>query len=285
MALTTLTLPAPAKLNLMLSITGRRADGYHLLQTVFQFLDHSDQLHFTLRTDSHIQLTTPLAQVAHDDNLIVRAARKLQQASGCHYGVDIALDKVLPMGGGIGGGSSDAATTLLALNQLWQLDWPLAQLAELGLSLGADVPIFVHGHAAWAEGVGEQLTDVEPPEDWFLVLKPACEISTREIFSHPSLTRNSSPIKVAASQTQYGKNDCEDVVKLLYSDVNAALSWLRQHGNGALTGTGCCVFMRCHSKQHAEDLLQQAPCQGFVARGQNLSPAHQVLKKIHNSSL
>ncbi|MGE8479506.1 MAG: 4-(cytidine 5'-diphospho)-2-C-methyl-D-erythritol kinase, partial [Pseudomonas shirazensis] len=187
--MTTLSLPAPAKLNLWLHIIGRRDDGYHELETVFQFLDHADQLRFALRDDDQVRLQTDVPGVDHDSNLIVRAARQLQQQSGCTQGVDIWLEKLLPMGGGIGGGSSDAATTLLGLNHLWQLGWDLDRLAALGLSLGADVPVFVRGHAAFAQGVGEQLTPVDPAEPWYVVLVPQVSVSTAEIFSHPQLTR------------------------------------------------------------------------------------------------
>jgi len=194
--MTTLSLPAPAKLNLWLHIIGRRDDGYHELETVFQFLDHADQLRFALRDDDQVRLHTDGPGVDHDSNLIVRAARQLQQQSGCTQGVDIWLEKLLPMGGGIGGGSSDAATTLLGLNHLWQLGWDLDRLAALGLSLGADVPVFVRGHAAFAQGVGEQLTPVDPAEPWYVVLVPQVSVSTAEIFSHPQLTRDSLPLKM-----------------------------------------------------------------------------------------
>lgn len=192
-----LTLPAPAKLNLWLHITGRRADGYHELETVFQFLEHGDELSFALREDGQIRLQTEMEGVPHDSNLIVRAARLLQAQSGTPLGADIWLHKVLPMGGGIGGGSSDAATTLLALAHLWQLDWDEDRLASLGLSLGADVPVFVRGHAAFAQGVGEQLTPVDPEEPWYVVLVPQVSVSTAEIFSHPELTRDSLPLRCA----------------------------------------------------------------------------------------
>jgi 4-diphosphocytidyl-2-C-methyl-D-erythritol kinase len=206
-----LTLPAPAKLNLMLHILGRRADGYHELQTLFQFLDHGDRLGFALRDDGQIRLHTEIPGVAHDRNLIVRAARQLQQQSGCPLGADIWLDKQLPMGGGIGGGSSDAATTLLGLNHLWQLDWDEDRLAALGLGLGADVPVFVRGRAAFAEGVGEKLTPVELTEPWFLVAIPQVLVSTAEVFSDPELTRDTPPIKVRSLLEGGGRNDCQPV--------------------------------------------------------------------------
>lgn len=204
-----LTLPAPAKLNLWLHITGRRPDGYHELETVFQFLDHADELSFALRDDGQIRLQTEIEGVPHDSNLIVRAARQLQQQSGTALGADIWLHKVLPMGGGIGGGSSDAATTLLALAHLWQLDWDEDRLASLGLSLGADVPVFVRGHAAFAQGVGEQLTPVDPSEPWYVVLVPQVSVSTAEIFSHPELTRDSLPLKMRPVPEGNSRNDCQ----------------------------------------------------------------------------
>ncbi|TVP89712.1 MAG: 4-(cytidine 5'-diphospho)-2-C-methyl-D-erythritol kinase, partial [Pseudomonadaceae bacterium] len=202
-----LSLPAPAKLNLFLHITGRRTDGYHTLQTLFQFLDYGDTLHFQPRRDGQIQLHTELEGVDPADNLILRAAKLLQPHCAQHGGADIRLDKRLPMGGGLGGGSSDAATTLLGLNQLWQCGLTLDQLAELGLQLGADVPVFVRGHAAWAEGVGEQLTPVDIEEPWYLVAIPDCNVSTAEVFSDQRLTRDTPPITLAAFREHGGRND------------------------------------------------------------------------------
>jgi len=207
-----LTLPAPAKLNLMLHILGRRPDGYHELQTIFQFLDYGDELSFALREDGEVRLQTEIEGVPHDSNLIVKAARALKEQSGCERGVDIWLKKVLPMGGGIGGGSSDAATTLLGLNHLWQLGWDEDRLAALGLKLGADVPVFVRGHAAFAEGVGEILTPVTPEEPWYVVLVPQVSVSTAEIFSDPLLTRDTPPIKVRPVPKGNSRNDCLPVV-------------------------------------------------------------------------
>lgn len=278
-----ISLPSPAKLNLFLHITGQRADGYHNLQTIFQFLTYGDTLHFSLRQDSTLTLTPEISGVPHDQNLIIKAARTLQQASSCLLGADIELQKILPMGGGVGGGSSNAATTLLALNTLWEINWPLNKLAELGLTLGADVPIFIYGHSAWAEGVGEVITPLDLPENAYLVLKPDCEVSTREIFSHSSLTRNSSAIKVAASEAQGGRNDCESVVTELYPAVRNALSWLRQYGEAKLTGTGSCVFLPCDTLEQAQALLSVCPYQGFVAQAQNVSPTHQALRLIKES--
>ncbi|MBU0852374.1 MAG: 4-(cytidine 5'-diphospho)-2-C-methyl-D-erythritol kinase, partial [Gammaproteobacteria bacterium] len=206
-----LTLPAPAKLNLMLHILGRRADGYHELQTLFQFLDYGDELTFRPRADGQIRLHTDLPGVDHDSNLIVRAARLLQTHSGCAQGADIELSKHLPMGGGIGGGSSDAATTLLGLDHLWQTHLGEDTLAEIGLALGADVPVFVRGRAAFAEGVGERLQPVELNEPWYLIIAPQVSVSTAEIFSDPELTRNTPAITVRSLLAGGGHNDCQPV--------------------------------------------------------------------------
>ncbi|MDO8330430.1 MAG: 4-(cytidine 5'-diphospho)-2-C-methyl-D-erythritol kinase [Fluviicoccus sp.] len=274
-----LTLPAPAKLNLFLHITGRRADGYHTLQTLFALLDYGDTLHFTVVDSPDIRVEPALPGVPSEQNLVYRAARLLQSATQCGQGAEIRLEKRLPMGGGIGGGSSDAATTLLALNHLWQTGLTEDALAALGLQLGADVPVFVRGRSAWAEGVGEIIFPAEIAENWYLVLKPACEISTRDIFSNPALTRNTSPIKLAASQTQYCKNDCESVVRQQYREVDEALEWLDNFGKGRLTGTGSCVFLECESRENAEMLLQQSPFKGFVAKAVNESPVHRILRE------
>lgn len=276
-----LTLPSPAKLNLFLHITGRRADGYHTLQTLFQLLDFGDELSFRRRHDSLITLQPAIPGVAHEDNLIVRAARILQQQQPdrADLGVDIQLSKRLPMGGGIGGGSSNAATTLLALNQLWQLQLDLDQLAQLGRQLGADVPVFVRGRTAWAQGIGEQLQAVDMPEHWFVVLAPQCHVSTAEIFSHKDLTRDTQNITLAAVLEQGGQNDCQPLVMNLYPEVKNALDWLSQYGAARMTGTGACVFAPFDSKASAEAVLDQAPdtLPGFVARGVNQSPVHKLL--------
>lgn len=274
------SLPAPAKLNLFLHITGRRADGYHNLQTLFQFLDQADTLHFSRRDDARIQLQTDMPGVASDDNLIVRAALALQKATNCHLGADIRLDKVLPMGGGLGGGSSDAATTLLGLNVLWQTDLSIAQLADIGLKIGADVPVFIHGHAAWAEGVGERLQPADIPEPWYVVLTPDAHISTAAAFSHPELTRNSDPITLRAFSAGEARNDFEKVVRQLSPAVDAALQWLAQHGAARMTGTGACLFLACSDADHAARILAASPVQGFISRGQNVSPAHRALDTL-----
>lgn len=277
-----LSLPAPAKLNLMLHITGRRSDGYHELQTLFQFLEHGDQLHFTPRQDGQVQLQTDFPGVPHDSNLIVRAARSLQQAADCRLGADIWIDKQLPMGGGIGGGSSNAATTLLALNHLWQLDWSLDRLAELGLGLGADVPVFVHGHAAFAEGVGERLTAVDLDEPWYLVVVPQVSVSTAEIFSAPELTRNTPAITLHAVLERGGHNDCQPVAERRYGEIHNALIWLNKFVPARLTGTGSCVFGSFPSKGEADRVAAQLPADlpGFVARGSNVSMLHRQLQDL-----
>jgi len=277
-----LTLPAPAKLNLWLHILGRRADGYHELETVFQFLEHADQLSFEVRQDGEIRLHDTLASVAHDSNLIVRAARALQQASGCTLGADIWLDKVLPMGGGIGGGSSDAATTLLALDHLWQLGWSHDRLAELGLTLGADVPVFVRGHAAFAQGVGERLTPVDPAEPWYVVLVPQVSVSTAEIFSHPQLTRDSLPLKMRPVPEGNSRNDCQLVVEHSYPAIREALNELGKYTEARLTGTGSCVFGSFPSKAEADRVLAllSETQTGFVAKGSNVSMLHRTLQSL-----
>ncbi|AJQ49104.1 MULTISPECIES: 4-(cytidine 5'-diphospho)-2-C-methyl-D-erythritol kinase [Pseudomonas] len=282
----TLTLPAPAKLNLWLHIIGRRADGYHELETVFQFLDHGDELSFAVRDDGVIRLHTEIEAVPHDSNLIVRAARKLQAQSGSPLGADIWLTKVLPMGGGIGGGSSDAATTLLALAHLWQLDWDEDRLAALGLSLGADVPVFVRGHAAFAQGVGEQLTPVDPEEPWYVVLVPQVSVSTVEIFSHPQLTRDSLPLNMRPVPEGNSRNDCQPVVEQSYPEVRNALNSLGKFTEARLTGTGSCVFGAFPSKAEADKVLAllSATQTGFVAKGSNISMLHRKLQSLVKKS-
>ena len=282
----TLTLPAPAKLNLWLHIIGRRADGYHELETVFQFLDHGDELSFAVRDDGVIRLHTEIEAVPHDSNLIVRAARKLQEQSGTTLGADIWLTKVLPMGGGIGGGSSDAATTLLTLAHLWQLDWDEDRLAALGLSLGADVPVFVRGHAAFAQGVGEQLTPVDPEEPWYVVLVPQVSVSTVEIFSHPQLTRDSLPLKMRPVPEGNSRNDCQPVVEQSYPEVRNALNSLGKFTEARLTGTGSCVFGAFPSKAEADKVLAllSATQTGFVAKGSNVSMLHRKLQSLVKKS-
>ena len=273
--------PAPAKLNLMLRIVGRRPDGYHLLQTVFQFLDRCDLLWFIPRADGIIAREGVVAGVAPEADLIIRAARLLQQVTETGYGATIRIDKRLPLGGGLGGGSSDAATTLAALNHIWQTGLSLAQLAQLGLQLGADVPVFVHGQAAWAEGVGERLTPVELPEPWFVVLTPACQVSTGVVFNDPELTRNSPLSTIADLVNGAGGNDCEAVVYRRYPEIAAAAAWLNRHGAARMTGTGAGVFAAFPDAGSANRVLEQLPqgWSGFVAAGRNLSPLHERLAR------
>ncbi|MBZ5755341.1 4-(cytidine 5'-diphospho)-2-C-methyl-D-erythritol kinase [Pseudomonas sp. S5(2021)] len=279
---TPLTLPAPAKLNLMLHVLGRREDGYHELQTLFQFLDHGDELTFARREDGQIRLLSDLPGVDHESNLIVRAARLLQQLGDDVPGADITLVKRLPMGGGIGGGSSDAATTLLGLNRLWNLGLDLDRLAQLGLSLGADVPVFVRGHAAFAEGVGERLQPVELPEPWYLVAVPQVSVSTAEIFSDPELTRNTPPITVRSLLAGGGHNDCQPVVEKRYPQVRNALSLLNKFVPARMTGTGACVFGSFPNEGEADKVRRQLPATlpSFVARGSNVSMLHRMLERL-----
>lgn len=283
-----LTLPAPAKLNLFLHIVGRRPDGYHLLQTVFQLLDFGDALSFSLRDDEQILLHSELLGVPTEQNLIVRAAHLLQNHSPFPQGADITLAKRLPMGGGLGGGSSDAATTLLGLNRLWDLQLNLDELAALGLQLGADVPVFVRGHSSWAEGIGEQLTPVELPAQWFVVLTPDCSINTVEIFNAEQLTRNTPAITIAAflqggSQIAT-RNDCQPVVEQGYPAVKTLLEWLSIHAACRMTGTGASVFAGFSTREQAETVLAQKPSgvSGFVAEGVNMSPVHRQLQSETN---
>lgn len=269
--------PAPAKLNLFLHITGRRDDGYHLLQTAFQFLDWSDKLRFRVNTTGEVTLHAPRLEIAAQDNLVMRAARALQEYTGTTAGADIVLEKYLPMGGGLGGGSSDAATTLVALNHYWDCGLSPQTLAEIGLTLGADVPVFVTGQAAWAEGVGEKLTAFSPPTPWYLVVDPGVHVSTAEIFSDPELTRDCKIITISSFLSGEGSNICQKIVEKHYPAVAAAADWLAPFSQPRLTGTGGCVFASFKTEAEANRVKQQLPelWQGFVARGLNLSPLHQ----------
>lgn len=273
--------PAPAKLNLFLHVCGRRADGYHLLQTVFQLLDFGDVLRFAPRPDGAIRRVKDLPGVPADDDLCVRAARLLQAATGTTQGVDIELDKRLPLGGGLGGGSSDAATTLVALNALWDTGLDTPALARLGLQLGADVPVFVHGLSSWGEGVGERLSPVELGSMWYLVLFPAVHVATGRVFAAPELTRNTPQITMSAFRAGRVRNDCEPVVRALYPEVAQALDWLAEFGKARLTGTGGCVFAAFASEQDAQAVCAQvpAPWRAFVARGVDVSPLRLALER------
>ncbi|MBQ0752630.1 MAG: 4-(cytidine 5'-diphospho)-2-C-methyl-D-erythritol kinase [Gammaproteobacteria bacterium] len=294
------SLPAPAKLNLFLHITGQRDDGYHLLQTVFALLDHGDTLQFQPADSLSLQVSgdAPVGE----DNLILRAANALQRYSGCTLGAQLALTKRLPQGGGVGGGSSDAASTLLGLNHLWQLNLSIDELADIGLSLGADIPVFVRGHNAWAEGVGDQLQPINLPEELFLVIHPGISAPTAVIFQDPQLTRDTAKSRVAAFLGQGLKqdtgaspsndcdsfhNDCEATAKRHFPAIAEALNWLEERaGNARMTGTGACVFARIADRQSGEDFLLQLPPHwtGFVASSVKLSPAHQALKALQSST-
>ncbi len=280
----TLVLPAPAKLNLFLHVTGRRDDGYHLLQTVFQFLDCSDEIQLSLRDDGVIHRTKGLEHIPQDLDLCIRAAKLLQLSCKKSVGVDISINKKLPIGGGIGGGSSDAATVLQGLNKLWDCQLSDKKLAELGLQLGADVPVFIHGFSAWAEGVGEQLTPIELDEKWFLVVHPKISVSTAEIFIDKALTRDCEALKIArflkGERLEKLSNVFEPVVRNKYPEIADALDWLSQYSPSRLTGTGACLFASFESEKKARQVLDQLPkkWQGFVARGLNESPLKSALK-------
>ena len=278
--------PAPAKLNLFLYITGRRPDGYHNLQTLFQFLDYGDELQISVDHSDSVQLLTPVPGVADADNLIVRAANMLKQVAQDNHrlparaGAQIAIEKRLPMGGGIGGGSSDAATVLVALNHLWQTGFTPGELAAIGVQLGADVPVFVHGFAAFAEGVGEKLQPASPEEKWYLVAHPGVNISTPVVFSDPGLTRDTPSRSLSTLLALPFTNDCEAVVRKRFREVDALVSWLLEYAPSRLTGTGACVFAEFDTESAARQVLELAPngVRGFVARGVNVSPLQRTLR-------
>jgi 4-diphosphocytidyl-2-C-methyl-D-erythritol kinase len=271
----TISCPAPAKLNLFLHVVGRRPDGYHLLQTLFRFIDLHDTLHFTLRDDGTVRRTNAIEGVPEEQDLCVRAARLLQSETGCTLGVDIAVEKHIPMGGGLGGGSSDAATTLIALNQLWSLGLPRAHLMQLGLRLGADVPVFVFGKNAFAEGVGEELQVYPLPEAWYVVLFPPVHVPTAQIFAHPELTRDTVSITMRAlleGQLLDGQqlhNDLQSVVCSLYPEVARYIAWLNNFSKATMTGSGACVFAEFADRSQAEAVLTRLPqdMRGVVAQG------------------
>ena len=266
--------PAPAKINHFLHVIGRRDDGYHLLQTVFQFLDLADTLRFSVTGDGSIRCEGNYSQVREQDDLVVRAAQLLQELTGSARGAEIRVEKKIPIGGGLGGGSSDAATTLVALNHLWNTGLTTTQLAEVGLSLGADVPVFVHGFAAWGEGVGEQLQPVALSEDWYLVIYPNTPVATAQVFNAPDLPR-ATP-RVTMSEFLQGKcrNDCEAVVRQACPEVSAALDWLNARATARLSGTGASLFAAFPEQGQARKLLRELPAkwQGFVTKGHNRSP-------------
>ncbi len=276
--------PAPAKLNLFLHVVGRRSDGYHLLQTVFRFLDFSDQVSFTIRDDDKIQLNTPISGVPAEKNLCIQAAQLLQKESGTSLGVEISLEKIIPMGGGLGGGSSDAATTLLALNRLWDLNWSREKLMELGLNLGADVPVFIFGENAFAEGVGEKLKPIKLLPAWYLVLTPPVHVSTADIFASKELTRNTIPVRIPPFSVGLGHNDLESVVCLAYPQVARHLEWLRQLNRTtmvAMTGSGACVFAEFITESAARMALASVPIgmSGFVVQGLDRHPMQDFARR------
>jgi 4-diphosphocytidyl-2-C-methyl-D-erythritol kinase len=273
--------PAPAKLNLFLHVTARRADGYHELQTLFQLIDLCDTLTISLREDGLIERPVGAAGVAPEADLTLRAARALQQLTGTGQGADLRVHKRIPQGAGLGGGSSDAATTLVALNELWGCGLSLEELAALALPLGADLPVFIRGSSAWAEGIGERLTPVSLPEAWYVIIYPGVVVSTQEVFQSPELTRNSPLITIRAFFQSGGRNDCEPVVRARSAEVAAALDWLAREGNARLTGTGSCVFLARGSAAEAERVAARVPDRwmSFVARGVNSSPLHEQLRQ------
>ena len=269
-----LTCPAPAKLNLFLHVIGRRGDGYHLLQTLFRFIDFGDTVHVRVHRDGIIERLGDVAGVPAEQDLAVRAARLLQQNAGITAGAQIKLEKRLPLGGGLGGGSSDAATTLIALNRLWDLRWSRMKLQGLGLKLGADLPVFLYGRSAFAEGVGERLQEIALDPAWYVVLIPPVAVSTTSVFGDPELTRDSSPIKILRFSAGPGRNDLESVVCRRYPEVTQHVEWLRQFGPAAMTGSGACVFAAFDSEQAATRVFRQCPggMQGFVAKGLDRHP-------------
>lgn len=278
--------PSPAKLNLFLYINGRTENGYHELQTLFQFVDHGDELTIQANDSGEITISPEIEGVPLQDNLIWKAATALQRYAKCSYGAHIDLHKILPMGGGIGGGSSNAATTLVALNYLWQTHFSDDELAEIGLALGADVPVFVRGFAAFAEGVGEKLSPAHPDEKWYLVVRPNVSIATADIFGHPDLPRNTPKRDLETLLNTPSVNDCEKIVRMLYPEVDKQLSWLLQYAPSRLTGTGSCVFAEFSSKSEAETILAQLSdkVSAFVAQGRNISPLKETLAEYQSAS-
>jgi len=283
----TVTLPAPAKLNLYLHITGRREDGYHLLETLFQFLDIYDELTFELTDKESVELISSDKQIPEHDNLVYKAAMALTPyKQEVRSGVKIRLNKKLPMGGGLGGGSSDAATTLLALNSLWNLNLTLNELETIGLKLGADVPVFVRGTACFAQGIGEHMSPAAPQENWYLVLVPDVHVSTAAIFNHPDLPRSTPSVANEPELWQNYHNDCEKLVCELYPQVAKLRDWLLKYAPSRMTGTGACVFAAFTTKAEAAQVLAKLPenYHGFIARGCNISPVHQWFSATQSGS-
>ena len=279
-----ISFPSPAKLNLFLHIVGRMENGYHQLETVFQFLDHQDTISIRTTANKEISLLTPISGVANEDNLIIKAAKLLQNATQCQQGAEIKIEKILPMGGGLGGGSSNAATILLALNALWKTDLTIEQLAKLGVKLGADVPIFVHGFAAFAQGIGEKLTPALPKTYWYLVSKPNCSISTQSVFTAKDLTRDTPAIRYSDADIETYHNDCQTWVIKHYPEVAKLLAWLVEYAPSQMTGTGACVFSRFSTEKeayHVQSLLPNG-IDSFVAKGLNQSPLHTAIAAVND---
>lgn len=288
--------PAPAKLNLFLHVTGRRADGYHLLQTVFQLIDLGDVLHYTLRNDDRIQRLTTIKDIPEEDDLIIRAARLLQeeifQRTGKKPGVDIAIEKNLPTGGGLGGGSSDAATTLMALNHLWKCDLDRQALMKIGLQLGADIPFFIFGQNAFAEGVGEILTPINGLEGWFVIIDPNISVPTHKIFASKELTRNTEKIKISDFPSYFtknsvlGKNDLQFVAEKLYPPISEAIKWLSNYANAKMTGSGACIFAHFNNEADADTVIKNIPkkWKGWKAKGLKNHPLDEILNLSNGSS-
>ena len=276
--------PAPAKINLFLHITGRRVDGYHTLQSVFQLLDFYDTIYLKPTKTGEIKRLKEINNVPASQDLCALAATALQRETGCAMGVEYSVEKRIPMGGGLGGGSSDAATMLLALNHLWQLDLSREQLMRIGLALGADVPVFVFGQNAWAEGVGERLTKIEIPEQYYVVLTPPVHVSTAQVFANPQLTRDTKPLKIADfsrdAHSNIFRNDLEAAVCEEFPAVASALQWLNQFGSARMSGSGASVFVAVNSQQQADAILAQKPANvtGFVAKGLNQHPLFELAK-------
>ena len=272
--------PAPAKLNLFLHVVGRRPDGYHLLQTAFRLIDLCDWLRFTPRENGDVRLARAIPGVVEDENLVVRAARLLQADGQVRAGVEIDLEKNIPIGGGLGGGSSDCATTLAVLNRLWGLKLPAERLAEMALALGADVPFFLFGRNAFGEGIGERLARLDLPQAWYVVLVPPVSVPTRVIFAAPELTRNSKTIKISGFSAGFGRNDLEPVVCRRHAEVAAHLEWLRQFGDARMSGSGACVFAEFAAEREARSVHSRMPAEmrGFVVRGLDRQPLTVLLE-------
>ena len=270
--------PAPAKLNLFLHVVGRRADGYHLLQTVFRFIDLCDWVDIEVRDDGVIARSRPIEGVSESDDLVLRAARLLQESTGTRQGANIGVEKHIPMGGGLGGGSSDAATTLLALNRLWGMELDKTELATLGLRLGADVPVFIHGFNAWAEGIGEELTPLDLSPCWYVLIHPGVSVQTGQIFGAPELTRTTIPLKIAPFSAGLGfdrcHNDLEPVVRSKFPQVALALDWLKSFGDARMSGSGACVFAAFQSEAEARSVAQRVPSEwrGYAVQGLDRHP-------------